>query len=125
MEGKTIDLDELYRTVREKLETSPDSDEFWTHASLGVLQGVIGAAENVGAGTADDLFDMLGAAARDEDGANALAVLVEDWAGGLEERDLAESSEWREAYSDAIKSTSPKTFLECVAIVRAAIDAAL
>lgn len=125
MEEKTIDLDELYRNVRAGIEGAPGSNEYWNRACLGILQGVIGAAENIGDGTAEDMFNMLDAAARLEDGGNALAALVEGWAGGLEERDLAESSEWREAYADAIGSAAPETFLDCVADVRAAIDAAL
>lgn len=116
-ETENIDMDDLYRRILARVEAM--EDPFWKSAGHGIVTGGFGACEAFGEPTANGLLNAFHLASRfDNAGVNALAAEIDGWAGGLEPRELAESSEWRDIYVAALKSAAPDTFSRGALLVR-------
>ena len=125
MKRNDIDLDELSRAAKAYVDALPAGDPMWDRTRQGILQGAVGAAENIGGGTRDDLDRALDAASCFYGhGVNVLMSAIEEWAAGKNQAELEEPSGWREAYADATRC-APETFRSCVADVRQAVGDAL
>lgn len=123
MEEKA-DLDRAYRAARARWEQA-GGEPFRNIACASALQGIVGAAEDIGRGDIESLRGMLDAAdAFSEDGTCALTRIIDEWAREQDPDELARTSEWREAWASAIK-VCPETLSSIVAEVRSPLLEAL